>query len=76
MKLKAQLAVVDMAFAGARIERGVISAGYLNMNQLFISSIIAWLVYVQPCHSEPSNSEKRVEDKEEDGLIGDISVVY
>jgi hypothetical protein len=28
MKLKAQLAVVEMAFAGARMLRGVISAGY------------------------------------------------
>lgn len=28
MKLKIQFAVVEMAFAGARIDRGVISAGY------------------------------------------------
>jgi hypothetical protein len=28
MKLKAQFAVVEIALAGARMERGVISAGY------------------------------------------------
>jgi hypothetical protein len=31
MKLKAQFAVVDMAFAGARMLKGVISAGYSHV---------------------------------------------
>lgn len=31
MKLKAQLALVDRALAGARMRRGTISAGYLEL---------------------------------------------
>jgi hypothetical protein len=66
-KLKSQLAVVAMALAGARMERGVISAGYnlksVCMKSVYVSSTIFNFNYA-PRHAQPSDGEEGVEHEE------------
>ena len=63
-----QLPVVEIALAGARILRGVISAidgqsSVLSIRQRHRTVRRTW---IQPCHSQPTDCEERVEDEQKD----------
>lgn len=58
MKLKIQLAVVATAFAGARIERGVISAGYSLGIHVSQHALLVTIDGYLPSHSQPADSKE------------------
>jgi len=70
MRQTYQLPVVEIALAGARMPRGVISAGYnLQSEGIMSAQYLKYHIGLHaspvPCHTEPSHSEERVKDKEE-----------
>ena len=64
MKLNIQLLAVEKAFAGARMRRPTISAGYAIRVRSIHKQGSGPVTYVEPSHSEPSYGEERVEHEE------------
>ncbi len=67
MKLKVQLLAVARAFAGARMRRPTISAGFVK-KMLAIRGMTPeqnMYTHIEPGHSQPADGEERIEDKQQ-----------
>lgn len=64
MKFQIQLPVVEIAFAGALMLRGVISAGY-SLERIYQQCSSTTTIVHLPGHAEPTDSKEAIEHKQE-----------